>query len=530
MRTTWRPVTRAAGCLLLALMLLGAGTGPSPAAAQALVVAGEPPTQEASLPHLGSMSQKIPMRPIYEYLFDVDPATWDYTKPMLAERWQASADSKTWTFTLRRGVTFHDTWGEMTAEDVKFSLEVLMRKDAIATTTSYWRRLIDRIEVPDRYTVRLHLKLPDPDLLFELSSAREVQVLSKKYVESVGVEKAGNEKAIGTGPYQMAEWRRGQSIRYKAADKHWRVVPQFKELVYRFVPEDSTRVAMLRTGEADIVELPRSLKKEVTGAGFEARRALWPALVAYGLLGGQYLKDRPTYDPKVPWLDKRVREAMNLAINRTAIVEHLFLGEAEQSTVPVMPSWVKEYNNPAWKPYPYNPERAKQLLAEAGYPNGFSAEWRAYQMPGVPEMIAVAEAIQIDLAKVGIKLNLKLTEFATFRPQARERKLTGIGWIHRTGIPPEPASHFPTFFTSQGIIIGVEHPEIEELFGRLIKAGDPKERARLLRAMGDVLYYGYHTVPLVELYPLFGINSKKVGDWKTTGYYSFTHLENVQKR
>jgi peptide/nickel transport system substrate-binding protein len=96
-------------------------------------------------------------------------------------------------------------------------------------------------------------------------------------------------------------------------------------------------------------------------------------VVVFGLLGGQYMNDRPTYNAKVPWLDKRVREAMNLAVNRQAIVEHLFLGEAQVNTVPIIPSWVKEFGNPAWKPYPYDPARAKRLLAEAGYPNGFTA-------------------------------------------------------------------------------------------------------------------------------------------------------------
>jgi peptide/nickel transport system substrate-binding protein len=517
-------------CLAAGVGVLAGPAGVVPASAQTLVVAGEPPTHEASLPHQGSMSQKLPWRPMYEYLFDVDPATWDYARPMLAERWQMSSDAKTWTLFLRRGVTFHENWGEMTAEDVKFSLELLMGKDAIATTTAYWRKLVDRIEVVDRHTVRFHLKGPEPDLFFELSSAREAQILSKKYIESVGIEKAAA-KAIGTGPYQMAEWRKGEFIRYRALDKHWRVVPQFKELVYRFAPEDSTRVAMLRTGEADIVELPRSLKKEVTAAGFEARRALWPAMVVFGMLGGQYLKERPTFDAKVPWLDKRVREAINLAINRKAIAEHLFLGEAEQTAVPIIPAWVKEFNNPAWKPYPHNPERAKQLLAEAGYPNGFAAEWRSYPLPGVPELVSISEALQIDLARVGVKLNLKLTEYAAgVRVTAKERKMAGVGWLHRTGIPPDPPSHLAVFFTADGLLGGVELPELQDLFARLRKTADMKERARVIRGIGEVLYAGYHTLPLVDLYPLFGINQKKIGAWKTTGYYSFTHLEYAEKK
>jgi peptide/nickel transport system substrate-binding protein len=514
---------------LLAVCVLADAARPAPAAAQRLVVAGAPPTHEAVWPHQGSISQKLPTRVIFEYLTDVDPTTWDYERPMLAEKWQMSPDAKTWTFTLRKGVQFHDNHGEMTAEDVKFSFELLMGKDAIATTTPQWRKNIEKLEAVDRYTFRLTLKAPDPDVLFELSSAREVQIVSKKQIESVGLDKAA-QKPAGTGPYRLVEWRRGELMRYQAVDKHWRVVPQFKELVYRFVPEDSTRVAMLRTGEADIIELPRSLKKDIEGAGLEARRALWPGIVVFGIMGGQYLKDRPAYNAKVPWLDKRVREAINLAVNRKALVEHLFLGEAQPSIVPIIPSWVKDLNNPAWKPYPYDVDRARKLLAEAGYPNGFAAEWRAYGMPGVPEMVSLSEALQIDLARIGVKLDLKLTEFQTIRPPARERKLPGIGFLHRTGIPPDPATHLALFYSTGGILGALELPEIEDHFAALNKAADPKERAKIIRSIGDTVYNGYHVIPVVDLYALFGINPKKVAAWKTTGYYSFTHLEYVQKR
>lgn len=514
---------------VLALWAVTDGVRPAPADAQRLVVAGAPPTHEATLPHQGSISQKLPTRVVFEYLTDVDAVTWDFERPMLAERWQMSPDAKTWTFHLRKGVPFHDNYGEMTADDVKFSFELLMGKDAIASTTSAWRKNVDKLEVVDRHTFRLVLKNPDPDVLFELSSAREVQIVSKKQIETMGVDKA-SQKPAGTGPYRLAEWRRGELMRFQALDKHWRVVPQFKELVYRFVAEDATRVAMLRTGEADIIELPRALKKDIEGAGFEARRALWPGVVVFGIMGGQYLKDRPTYNPKVPWLDRRVREAMNLAVNRKAMIEHLFLGEAQATTVPVVPSWVKELNNPAWKPYPYDVERAKKLLAEAGHANGFTAEWRAYPMPGIPEMVSVSETLQIDLAKIGVKLDLKLTEFQTNRPQARDRKLPGIGFLHRTGIPPDPASHMTLFYTAGGIQGAIELPELEDLFVRLNKTADPKERAKILRSVGDVVYNGYHVIPLVDIYALFGVNGKKVGTWKTTGYYSFTHLEYAQKR
>jgi peptide/nickel transport system substrate-binding protein len=526
MSSTRKFISSVAAGALAAWAMIGGAVAASP---PRLVVAGTPPAHEATLPHQGSLSQKLPTRVMFEYLTDVDPATWDFTRPMLAERWVMSPDAKTWTFYLRRGVPFHDGFGEMTAEDVKFSFELLMGKDAIASTTPTWRRNVDRLEVVDRHTFRLTLKNPDPDVLFELSSAREMQIVSKRQIESQGVERASLRPA-GTGPYRLVEWRRGELMRFQALDKHWRVVPQFKELVYRFVADDAARVALLRAGEADIIELPRSLKKEVESAGFEARRALWPGAVVFGVMGGQYLKDRPTYNPKVAWVDRRVREAINLAVNRKALIDGVFLGEAQATTVPVIPSWVKELNNPTWKPYPYDPDRARKLLAEAGYPNGFSVEWRTYPMAGGSEMTVVSEALQADLAKIGVKLELKSTDFSTNRDLARARKLAGIGFLHRAGIPPDPATPLASFYTAGGIQGAVEVPEIEDLFARLVKTPDSRERVKLLRAVGDVLYGGYHLIPLVDVYALFGVNGRKVGTWKTTGYFSFTHLEHAHKR
>ena len=518
------------GFFLAYLLVLAVAPVSAQSSGETLIVAGAPPIHETTLPHLSTISSRLISRPIFEHLADVDPVTWDYTKPMLAERWDMSEDAKTWTFYLRKGVSFHDGWGELSAEDVKFSLELLLRQDAINSTASLWRKLIDRIEVVDPLTVRLILTESNPDVLFELSSAREVQIVSKKYVEQVGLDAAAL-KPVGTGPYRLVEWRKGEFMRYQALDQHWRVVPQFKELVYKFVPEDSTRVAMLRTGEADIIELPRNLKQEVQGSAYEARRALWPSLVVFGIFGGQYMPDRPTYNPKVPWLDQRLRQAMNLAVDRQAIVEHLFLGEAELTTVPIIPPWVKEYNNPAWKPYEHNPEKAKQLLAEAGYAKGLTVEWRAYLLSGVPELVSVSEALQIQLARVGINLDLKVVEYsASVRPEARARKMAGIGWVHRTGVPPDPSTHMAGFFTKDRIAGAVELPELEALFKRLGTTVNAEGRAQIVREIGDVLYNGYHVLPIVDLYALFGVNQKKVGKWDTTGYYGFTHLEHAHKR
>jgi ABC-type transport system substrate-binding protein len=151
-------------------------------------------------------------------------------------------------------------------------------------------------------------------------------------------------------------------------------------------------------------------------------------------------------------------------------------------------------------------------------------------MAGIPEMVPMSEVLQADLAKIGVKLDLKLTEFQTNRPYARERRLAGIGYLHRVGIPPDPATPLASFYTAGGLQGAAETPEIEDLFARLVKTPDPRERAKVLRGVGDAVYQGFHVIPLVDIYALFGVNPRKVGTWKTTGYVSFTHLEYAQKR
>ena len=266
--------TRSVIFVLMVLMLLvsplpGYGAGPAPT--DTLVVALSTLESETFLPWNGGGGRSPYLAIIYDYLVYLDPVTRE-TKPGLATKWELSPDGKVWTFWLRQGVQFHGGMGEFTAEDAKYSMERLKDPKSIAGPASTLRKNVAKVEAPERYKVVYYLNSPDAE--FErsfLSDASQGPIVCKKYVESVGDEKA-NAQPIGTGPYTLAEYHKGSFIKFKTiegVEKHWRVTPEFKEITFRVVPEEATRVAMLRTGEADLVPISYDSIERTKGFGVQ---------------------------------------------------------------------------------------------------------------------------------------------------------------------------------------------------------------------------------------------------------------------
>ncbi|MCJ7595869.1 MAG: ABC transporter substrate-binding protein, partial [Desulfobacterales bacterium] len=186
--------------------------------------------EETFLPWNGGGPRKFYLDTIYEYLFYLDPVT-DKAIPGLAERWEMSEDGKIWTFFLRKGVPFNEGWGELSAEDVKYSVERLIDPKSIVGPASQMRRIIEKVEAPEKYKVVIYLKGPDSEFDRGYMGNTMCQpILSKKYVEQVSDVKA-NAHPIGTGPFTLAEYKKGISIKLKAipgVEKHWRVKPDFE--------------------------------------------------------------------------------------------------------------------------------------------------------------------------------------------------------------------------------------------------------------------------------------------------------------
>src|SRR5437016_3866875 len=372
--------------VLLVLLGLGLTLGAAmPAWAQSkseLVIALSSFSAETVDPALQGHNVKYYLSLMFDYLVGTTTDGQPSQAGGLASKWESSADHRRWTFHLRKGVKFHNG-DEMTSEDVKFSLQRAMSKRSTTGYAGPLRTLIADIETPapDRVVIVTR----EPTLIIPTYLSRSLStegiVLPKKYIEANGDDVFAR-KPVGTGPYKFVEQVVGSHIKMTAVDSHWRIgVPKYKSVTFKLVPEETTRIALLRRGEVDVADVSRERVKELEKEGFpvhfrreEAILHMWWTLGPDGL--------------PMPVKDKRVREAMNLAIDRVEIAQSIFAGKADPATIPMGLSW--SFKDIGFKvtpemAYPYDPARAKKLLADTGHGGGFNLDVYAFQLPGLPE-------------------------------------------------------------------------------------------------------------------------------------------------
>src|SRR5438128_2145864 len=334
----------------------------------------------------------------------VKPMPGNAWAPSLAESWTAAKDGLTYEFVLRKGVKFHNG-DPLGAEDVKFSFE--RYKGAGASTL---KARVAAVEIVDPLRVRFRFKQPWPDFMtfYATPATGAAWIVPKKYTERVGDE--GFKKApVGTGPYRFVSFNPGVELVVEAYEGYWRKTPAVKRLVFRSVPDESTRMVTVKRGETDIAY-------GLGGPdGEEVRRTPGPTLKVVLPTVSQWLVFTQQWDPKSPWADRRVRLAVNLAIDRKAFSDAEYLGYGR--TAPsIIPRDFEFYWAPP--PYPYDPARAKRLLAEAGYPKGFDAVEVGTDVVFAPE----AESVINGLQAIGIRARLRPLERAAFYKADQEKQ------------------------------------------------------------------------------------------------------------
>jgi len=419
----------------------------------------------------------------------VKPMPAGENTPSLAESWTASKDGLTYEFVLRKGAKFHN--GEpVTGDDVKFSFDRYKGAGA-----KLLKDRVREVEVVDPGRVRFHLKEAWPDFMtfYGTSATGAAWIVPKKYVEKVGED--GFKKApIGAGPYKVVSFNPGVDLVMEAFEGYWRKVPSVKRLVFRSMPDETTRAAALKAGDVDIVYLLSGpIAQEVKRTpGLRLAAAMPPGVV--------FLDLPEQWDPKSPWHDRRVRLAANHALDREALnqAETLGLSHPTGGLIPRVLAFARAYPPPA-----YDPAQAKKLLAEAGYPNGFDAG----DLTPFPPFFSLAEAIGGYLQAVGIRTHLRTMERAAFLTAWREHKLRGV--IMGLGAPAgNAATRIEVYVIKTGIYSTGVVPEIETLFQQQARELDRKKREAMLHQIQQIMHDRVLHVPIYELAFLWGVGPR----------------------
>jgi peptide/nickel transport system substrate-binding protein len=467
-----------------------------------------------------SRPQHLQFDPFLETLLDLDPKTGEYI-PRLAEKWESSPDKKEWTFYLRKGVPFHFGYGELTAKDVVHSHSLMLRQEAIATLVGFWRNA-EEVKAVDDYTVVFRMKSPAATMPYAASRSADLRIVSKAQWDKEGVE-GFDKRPAGTGSYRYVDRQLGQSISFERVENHWRgEKPAFKELEIRLAREDSTRLALILSGEAHIVDLPRELQGEALKKGIKIVSSSLPSEWLSVYLGGQYhVPGDPKFKADVPWNDRRVRQAMNMAVNRSELENNLFKDKGSPMYVsgfaPFLEGWNPEWAKRFDQLYGYNPTKAKELLKAAGYPAGtIKAKLLQYTEPGEAELPQVAEAVALYFNEVGIQATLEPIDAAKVGSMNRAKELGCCIWPNIIGLrPTEEWIRTAHYSKSNGHVF--EDEFLEKKYVELSNAVDPKERERLAREIGDHLFEEFTTIPLLSIFNEVAINPKVVADWTYPG-------------
>jgi peptide/nickel transport system substrate-binding protein len=407
----------------------------------------------------------------------------------LAESWSESPDGLTYEFTLRPGLTFHNG-APCTAEDVRFSFARYKGPGAKEYQTK-----VQSVEVVDERTVRFHLHAPWPDFMtfYGTTATAAGLVVPRKYVEQVGDE-GFKKHPVGLGPYKFVRHTPGVELVLEAFEGYWRKVPNIKRLIIKGVPEDTTRLAMLKRGEADFAAaLEGSVAEEV-------QRDPNLKLVDTRHASMFWIEFPDQWDPTSPWADRRLRLAVNYALDRQAINEAACLGFCPPAggIVPRVMDYALQT-----EPLPYDPKHAKQLLTEAGYPQGFDAG----EFVPIPPFATVAEAVVNDLNAVGIRVRMRTMERAAFLSAWREKKLHGL-FMTAVGASGNAATRAEAFMYSKGSYAYGGYPDIDALVEQQAVERDRAKREALLHRLQQLTIEHVMFGPIMDLRVLIGVGSR----------------------
>ena len=449
---------------------------------------------------------------IYDSLVGIEPpSTGLSTKTGIAYRWEPSPDYKHWTFYLRKGIKFHNG-DELTAEDVKYTLDRALGPVSRSTNKPSLQNSIDSVEMVDKYTIIIHCKKPDSLLPMEMSEhiGPDAMIVPMNYIKQKGDDHF-KRYPIGTGPYKLKEHVQGSYMLLEAVDKHWALgVPKYKYVRLLCIPEYQARIGLLKRGEVDMIAVPLEMANEVKSLGFP--------IVTDPALGVHAIITHKTWDKNSPLSDIRVREALNISIDREAIHKYLFAGFGKSAIYMLGTPASIGYDPVENVPYPYNPERANALLKEAGYGPNNPCKIPVYSFPmgGFGEAEKVIETCTSYWKKVGFDITIqKLPDYGVLR------KRWGVDKTLEGSLSPNTIGgrvwSMPVTYAichTKGGLSVVHNPEFDSAIEDALSEVDPKKRAALAHKAFKIAYDNYIMIPLIEAVGLYGVSPKTVPDWK----------------
>ena len=407
----------------------------------------------------------------------VKPMPGNLLTPSLAESWTVSADQRVYEFKLRQGLKFHNG-DPFTAEDVKFSFHR-------AKGAKVLQEKVREVVVVDPHRVRFELTEPWPDFMtfYGTLATSAAWIAPKKYMDQVGLD-GFKKHPVGLGPYKFVSHTPGVELIMEAHEGYWRKKPSVKRLVYKSVPEATTRLAMLKRGEVDLAYLLDAPMAD------EVKRDPNLKLAFSGAIGTFYLDFFDQWDPKSPWHDRRVRLAASLALDRRTLSEVETLGASRLNGNLVPRTF--DYAIPI-EPHPYDPARAKKLLAEAGYPNGFDAG----DLHPWPPYSSLGEAITNYLSAVGIKTRVRSMERAAFYSALASKKLKGV-CVCIVAVYGNAASRLAQLVPSDGAYAYGSDPDVDALYRQQGRETDRTKREAMLRQIQQLVHERVRFAPIYD--------------------------------
>ncbi len=417
-------------------------------------------------------------------------------EPALAESWTVSADQKTWTFKLRPGVKFHDGT-PVNAEAVVFTWARSTDKKnpyypGTAPYGEFTYQNVTKVDAVDNLTVRFTLSAPFAPFLTNMA------MFAVGIVSPTAVKKFGKDffkHPVGSGPFKFVEWVKKDHATYEANKDYWAGRPCVDRLIIRAIPDNTVRLLEVEKGTAHIMLQVNPPDYARIRGDKDLELSIGPGLnTGYIAMNVE----------KSPFNDVRIRRAVNHAVNRDALVRAFYAAVGAPAKNPIPPT-IWSYNE-AVQPYEYSVEKAKQLLAEAGYPNGLSTElwWPNRARPYLTQPSKIAEALQAQLAKAGIRAKLVTFEWGTYLSKTRsgEHPMAILGWIGDNG---DPDNFLYVLLdkdnTEKGKASNIAFYKNDTVHNLLIKAqqvGDQASRAKLYRQAQEIIHNDAPWAPLVH--------------------------------